>query len=123
MHEITQVVDVRAHPGSRRLPWFARAELARALPLSGVEYVHLPELGGRRRPAAQSPNTGWRNESFRGYADYMASAPFRGGVEELCALAGSQPTAMMCDVTVHDLTPFAVCDAGGLTYPAGRVRT
>lgn len=149
MHQITQVVDVRAHPRSRRLPWFARAELARELPPSGIAYVHLPELGGRRRPAAGSPNTGWKIEGFRGYADYMASAPFQAGLEELCVLAGSGPTAMMCaeglwwrchrrlisdaltirgwevlhvdprgDVTVHDLTPFAVCDTGGLTYPA-----
>jgi uncharacterized protein (DUF488 family) len=79
-----------------RLPWFAHSELARELPLQGFSYVHLPELGGRRRPADDSPNSGWRTEGFRAYADYMATPDFAAGLQRLRALAGERPTAMMC---------------------------
>ncbi len=95
-HDVEQVADVRAHPGSRRLPWFNREALARELPLHGLLYVHLPELGGRRRPSPDSPNDGWKVEGFRGYADYMAGAEFAVGLDSLRALASRRPTAMMC---------------------------
>lgn len=96
MHGVTQLADVRAHPGSRRLPWFARAELTRELPLRGLAYVHLPELGGRRRPAADSPNGGWATPGFRAYADYIATPAFAAGLARLRAIAEERPTAMMC---------------------------
>ena len=93
---VEQVADVRAHPGSRRLPWFSRDALARELPRNRVLYAHLPELGGRRRPSRESSNGGWKVEGFRGYADHMASAEFDTGLEALQALAGRSATAMMC---------------------------
>jgi uncharacterized protein (DUF488 family) len=95
-HQVQQVADVRAHPGSRRLPWFNREALSRELPAFELLYVHLPKLGGRRRPSPDSANGGWQVEGFRGYADYMAGAEFAAGVEALQALATRRTTAMMC---------------------------
>ena len=95
-HRVEQVADVRAHPGSKRLPWFNLEALRRELPAHELLYVHLPELGGRRRPSPDSPNGGWEEEGFRGYADHMAGAEFAAGVEALQALARLRPTAMMC---------------------------
>jgi uncharacterized protein (DUF488 family) len=63
---------------------------------SGIEYLHFPALGGRRAPRLDSPNTAWRNESFRGYADYMATDAFRAGLDRLLQIAGTRPTAIMC---------------------------
>ena len=95
-HEITLLADVRTVPGSRRMPHFARAALAAEVPGLGIEYVHLPELGGLRRPRPDSPNTGWRNESFRGYADHMATAEFRAGLARLLELGRDRHVAIMC---------------------------
>jgi uncharacterized protein (DUF488 family) len=80
---------VWTHPGSRRLPWVNRQTLARQL-AHGIAYVHLPELGGRRRPTPHSPNGGWRVEGFRGYADHMAGAEFETGLAALEMLAGNR---------------------------------
>lgn len=93
---IDRLVDVRTAPGSRRLPHFARAALTAELPSHGIEYVHLGELGGLRKPRPDSANTGWRNPSFRGYADYMATAPFASGIEQLLELADGHTAAIMC---------------------------
>ena len=95
-HQVEQVADVRTYPGSRRLPWFNREALARELPPHGLRYVHLPQLGGRRRPSPESPNTAWRVEGFRGYADHMASTEFATGLEALQGLGAEYTTAMMC---------------------------
>jgi uncharacterized protein (DUF488 family) len=95
-HDIGLVADVRTVPGSRRLPHFARASLAEELPRRGVEYRHLPRLGGLRRPRPDSPNTGWRNESFRGYADHMAGDEFLAGLEQLIELGRERRVAAMC---------------------------
>ncbi|HSR26528.1 MAG TPA: DUF488 domain-containing protein, partial [Candidatus Eisenbacteria bacterium] len=96
-HEITLLADVRTVPGSRRMPHFARAALAAELPGLGIEYVHVPELGGLRRPRPDSPNGGWRNESFRGYADHMATAEFRAGLARLLEELGrDRNVAIMC---------------------------
>jgi uncharacterized protein (DUF488 family) len=78
------------------MPHFSRAALAEELPRHGVEYVHLPELGGLRRPRPDSANAGWRNDSFRGYADYMAGAEFEAGLDRLLELSEPRPTAVMC---------------------------
>jgi uncharacterized protein (DUF488 family) len=86
-HAVDLLVDVRRHPGSRRVPWTNPGVIERALP---VEYLHLPELGGRRKPAADSQNGLWRNASFRGYADHMASAEFANGLERLVALGAAE---------------------------------
>lgn len=95
-HGVEQVADVRAHPGSRRLPWFGRDALVRELPSHGLDYVHVPQLGGRRRASLDSPNGGWRVEAFRGYADHMGTAEFAAGLDALQALARHRATAMLC---------------------------
>ena len=94
--KIVTLVDVRSYPGSRRYPQFNKAELAESLQKAGIEYLHKPELGGRRRARKGSPNIAWRNESFRGYADYMETDSFREGIEELLELASKARTAIMC---------------------------
>jgi uncharacterized protein (DUF488 family) len=90
-HDIERLADIRRYPGSRRYPHFSRESLERTLPIA---YVHTPELGGRRKPLPDSPNTGWRNEQFRAYADYMATPEFAHAIDAL--LASSQRTAIMC---------------------------
>jgi uncharacterized protein (DUF488 family) len=95
-HGVEAVADVRTSPGSRRLPHFSRPALAALLPPRGLDYVHLPELGGFRRPRPDSPNDGWQNRSFRGYADYMSTAEWRDGLERLVALAADRKVAAMC---------------------------
>jgi uncharacterized protein (DUF488 family) len=93
---ITAVADVRRFPGSRRYPHFSSEALARSLPRHGIAYRWIPQLGGRRKVQPHSPNTSWRNASFQGYADHMASAEFADGLAELLAIAGPQRTAIMC---------------------------
>jgi uncharacterized protein (DUF488 family) len=93
---IELVADVRAFPSSRRHPQFNRGELNRWLPEAGIEYLHLPELGGRRAPLADSPNGGWRESAFRGYADHMRSSEFLKSLGELEAVAADAPTSIMC---------------------------
>ena len=95
-HRIEVLVDVRSFPGSRRYPHFNKPELSRQLDLIGLTYLHLPALGGRRRPSPDSKNTAWKNSSFRAYADHMESEDFREGVEALLELAKSKRTAVMC---------------------------
>jgi len=87
---------VRSFPSSRRHPQFNRAALEQWLPEAGIDYLHLPELGGRRDPAPISPNGGWRERGFRGYADHMASAEFAAGIDRLERLARVKLTAVMC---------------------------
>ena len=99
-YKIEAVADVRRFPGSRRYPHFAGEAMAQTLPAEGVVYEWLPKLGGRRRPVPGSPNTGWRNESFRGYADHLASAEFAQGLAQLLALAARARTALMCAETL-----------------------
>ncbi len=98
LHEarIEAVADVRRFAGSRRHPQYSGETMARALPDGGIDYVPIPELGGRRRPRPDSPNTAWRSEAFRGYADYMQTAEYAAGLERLTALALARRTAVMC---------------------------
>jgi uncharacterized protein (DUF488 family) len=142
------VADVRRFPGSRRLPQFNLEALAATLPAAGLAYRHLPALGGRRSRHPGSPNGGWENPSFQGYADHMATDEFARGLAELEGLARAAPTAMMCaeapwwrchrrlvadallvrgwevvhlglrDPVPHVLTPFAVLDGEALSYPS-----
>ena len=95
-HGVQAIADVRLIPKSRRYPHFADAALARELPRAGIAYLPFKSLGGRRRPLTDSPNAGWRNESFRGYADYMQTDAFRAALDELMTAARKQPTAIMC---------------------------
>lgn len=95
-HDIAQLIDVRTIPKSRRVPQFNAESLAATLPKLGIEYLHLKTLGGLRHAKKDSLNTGWRNASFRGYADYMGSDEFRQGIERLLKLARTRRTAIMC---------------------------
>jgi uncharacterized protein (DUF488 family) len=95
-NSVALLADVRTAPGSRRLPHFGKAVLERELPARGIAYVHLPDLGGLRKPRAGSVNAGWRNLSFRGYADYMQTEEFRAALDALVRSAADQRTALMC---------------------------
>jgi Protein of unknown function, DUF488 len=94
--EIQVLADVRSFPGSRRYPQFNKENLRSALAAVGIEYQHFPELGGRRRARPDSLNMAWRNESFRGYADYMETKDFAAGITRLLELAAETRTAVMC---------------------------
>lgn len=95
---VRQLADIRSLPRSRRNPQFNRESLPQALAPAGIAYLHLPALGGLRGHGLgdASPNGAWRNPSFRNYADYMATAAFVQGLEELLALGAQAPTAVMC---------------------------
>jgi uncharacterized protein (DUF488 family) len=93
---IEQLADVRTVPRSRRNPQFNADALRESLRMASIAYVPLGELGGLRKPLADSRNSGWRNESFRGYADYMQTEQFGKGLERLIELAGERRTAIMC---------------------------
>ncbi len=90
------LADVRTVPRSRRNPQFNREVLPETLEPAGIDYVHLAKLGGLRKARPDSTNTGWENLSFRGYADYMQTEPFRSGLDELIELASQKRTAIMC---------------------------
>jgi uncharacterized protein (DUF488 family) len=144
---VVQLADVRTVPKSRRHPQFVREALAESLPRAGIAYRHLPGLGGLRNPRRDSINTAWRNESFRGYADYMQTPAFALALEDLLEWA-SRTTAIMCAEAVwwqchrqliadalvaravdvrhivtaaapqgHRLTDFARLDGTRVTYP------
>ncbi|HEV2061015.1 MAG TPA: DUF488 domain-containing protein [Solirubrobacteraceae bacterium] len=148
-HDIDQVADVRTVPRSRRHPHFHADALGQSLPARGIAYEHLPQLGGWRSARPQSPNEGWRNRSFRGYADYAMSGDFAAGLARLRDIAAARRTAMMCSealwwrchrrliadrlvvggdtvlhissdgrIAKHELTFFAVVEAGQVIYPA-----
>jgi len=93
---VRAVADVRSFPAGKRQPHFGKAHLERALPAAGLAYVHLPALGGYRRPRPDSRNTGWKSAGFRGYADHMETAAFQAGAAELLRRAAEAPTAIMC---------------------------
>src|SRR5260221_12942852 len=93
---VAAVADVRKMPRSRRLPHFNQESLEMELPSYDIQYVPFPALGGLRRPKIDSANTGWRNDSFRGYADYMQTPQFERALEELIQFAAKKPTAIMC---------------------------
>ena len=98
--EIQVLADVRSYPGSRRYPHFNREKLNASLADTGIRYEHFPELGGRRRARPDSLNIAWRNESFRGYADYMETNEFRAGIDRLLNIATTQRAAIMCSEAV-----------------------
>ena len=150
-HGIQQLIDVRTVPRSRHNPQFNRENLPDSLKARGIAYRHMPELGGLRHAKPDSVNLGWRNASFRGYADYMQTDAFRAGVERLIKLSAQETTAIMCaeavpwrchrnliadalvargdevlDIldaaaTPHKLTSFAVVTNGEVTYPTQHV--
>ena len=95
-HRIQQLADVRTIPRSRRHPQFSKEALSVSLPAAGIAYRHVAALGGLRKPRADSTNTAWRHEGFRGYADYMESSTFEQAVDDLLVWADAAPTAVMC---------------------------
>ena len=95
-HAVSRVVDVRTVPRSRHNPQFNQDSLPDSLKKAGLGYVHLPGLGGLRHAKRDSINVGWRNASFRGYADYMQTPEFERGLQELIHLAKQEQIAIMC---------------------------
>ena len=95
-HGVARVVDVRTVPKSRRNPQFGQDALPGALAAAGIGYTHLPALGGLRRARPDSLNTGWRNDSFRGFADYMQTPEFAESLQRLLETARERQTAIMC---------------------------
>lgn len=95
-HSVTRLIDVRSVPRSRHNPQFNRDTFPDALETAGIRYVHLAGLGGFRRAGPGSPNQGWRNASFRGYADYMQTPEFAENLAGLMKLAKQERVALMC---------------------------
>jgi uncharacterized protein (DUF488 family) len=95
---ISMVIDVRTLPRSRHNPWFNREEIDPALRDSGIKYVHCAGLGGFRHPAPlqESVNKGWKNEAFRGYADYMQTEAFRTHLQRAIDCARAGKVVLMC---------------------------
>jgi Uncharacterized conserved protein len=100
-YAVTALVDVRTVPRSRTNPQFNREALTVDLPAAGIRYSHMPALGGLRKARIDSPNMGWRNTSFRGYADYMQTVEFETAMGQLLERAAERPTAVMCAEAVH----------------------
>jgi uncharacterized protein (DUF488 family) len=97
---IQLLADVRTVPRSRYNPQFNRDTLPDSLRAAGIEHVHMPELGGLRHPNPDSPNTAWRNDSFRGYADYMQTPEFAAAIDKLIDLAQARNLVVMCAESV-----------------------
>jgi uncharacterized protein (DUF488 family) len=97
---VSLLVDIRSFPRSRHTPQWNREALEAFLPAHGFRYQHLRALGGFRKPRPDSSNTGWRNVSFRGYADYMETSAFQAGLAELITLAHAASTAIACTEAV-----------------------
>ena len=95
-YHIEQLVDIRTVPRSRHNPQFESGALAASLKSAHIGYVHMKALGGLRHTRADSPNTGWRNKSFRGYADYMQTPEFKDALEKLIEIAKKKRTVIMC---------------------------
>ncbi len=98
--KIDLLVDVRNFPGSAKFPHFNKDHIEKAMPANGIEYLHMKALGGRRKPAQDSVNTRWRNNSFRAYADYTQTDDFKEALQELERLASLKRIAYMCSEAV-----------------------
>lgn len=95
-HRVDRLVDIRTIPRSRHNPQFSRESISPSLRKAGIRYRHMAGLGGLRRPRPDSVNAGWRNASFRGYADYMQTAAFRRSLARCIELATHERVALMC---------------------------
>lgn len=98
--QIELVVDIRNFPGSRKYPQFNKEALEITLPQNNIQYIHLKNLGGRRKANTDTKNTAWRHAAFRGYADYMETDAFKEGIKELEKFAMKERTAYMCSEAV-----------------------
>ena len=98
--QIQTIADIRSLPGSRRFPQFNKEELEISLPKNGIEYLHLTDLGGRRRVKKDSKNNRWNNDPFKGYADYMETEQFKSAILSLEAIASKKRVAYMCSEAV-----------------------
>jgi uncharacterized protein (DUF488 family) len=118
-HGIKQLVDIRTVSGSRKNPQFIKESLQRSAEDRNIAYVHMPSLGGFRKPLPDSSNAGWRNPSFRGYADYMQTAEFESALQGLAEMASLRRTTVMCAEAVpwrcHRSLIADACVARGLT--------
>jgi uncharacterized protein (DUF488 family) len=99
-NEVQVLLDIRTVPKSRHNPQFGQDQLPQSLQAAGIAYRQMPGLGGLRRPLKESPNSGWRNTSFRGYADYMQTPEFANNVEAVIGLAGDTRCVLMCAESV-----------------------
>jgi uncharacterized protein (DUF488 family) len=95
-HGVQKLVDVRTIPRSRHNPQYDQPALRESLQTAGIRYEHLRKLGGLRHARPDSPNTGWTNASFRGYADYMGTSDFREALRRLEDQARGRRVAIMC---------------------------
>lgn len=95
-YQVERLLDVRTVPRSRHVPHFNRESLSHSLELGGIGYQHCKRLGGLRKPLKNSPNVGWRNLSFRGFADYMQTSEFFKALAEAVELASTKRAALMC---------------------------
>lgn len=95
-HQVTRLIDVRTVPKSRQNPQYNCHALEPKLQEVGIGYLHMKALGGLRHPRKDSPNTGWRNESFRGYSDYMQTVEFASALDALIEAAAHEPVVVMC---------------------------
>ena len=93
---IELIADIRTYPGSRKFPQFNKEALEILLPQNNIQYLHIKELGGRRKAKPGSKNTGWHHIAFRSYADYMETPAFKDGIDALEQIALIQRTAYMC---------------------------
>src|SRR5665811_639570 len=98
--KIELLADIRSYPGSKRYPHFNKENLQQTLLAHKIIYQHFPELGGRRKTLKDSKNTAWRNDAFRGYADYMETEDFKEGISRLEDFASQYKTAYMCSEAV-----------------------
>ena len=149
---VRHLVDVRRFPASRRYPHFDRTALDTSLPAAGISYEHVADLGGRRSALEGTTNAGWRNASFRGYADHTHTPVFQTALDRLVDVATRVPTVIMCaeavpwrchrtliadallargyrvrhildaSTTEHTLTPFGVITNGRVEYPSAQGR-
>src|ERR1035437_3548203 len=98
--EIKILADIRSYPGSRYCPQYNKEILQKTLAEAGIDYIHIPELGGRRKAKPDSINVAWKHAAFRGYADYMETDAFKKAIEELEVIATEKSMAYMCSEAV-----------------------
>lgn len=96
INDIEVLIDIRSLPGSRKFPQFDKENLGTSLPEAGIKYQHFLSLGGRRKVKKDSKNTRWRNDSFRGYADYMETEEFKEAIQSLEKIAHRKTVCYMC---------------------------